>query len=158
MEPNAAYEEAVKIIEQHPELKHFVGPRDERLVQAAEKALGLRFPPTYRRFLLEYGAGSFGGEEVYGVVNDDFENSSVPDAVWFTLTEWEDEWLPRGFVVVQSTGYGPLLCLDCSQDEVTEPPVVIYHVGFPAEHPPPEVVASSFGELLLQAVREAASQ
>ena len=47
--------------------------------------LGLEFPPSYRRFVLDFGAGSFGASEVYGVIDSNFENSSVPDAVWCTL-------------------------------------------------------------------------
>jgi antitoxin YobK len=46
----------------------------------------VRFPPTYRRFLLEYGAGNVRSTEIYGVMDDDFENSSVPDAIWHNLT------------------------------------------------------------------------
>src|SRR5438105_11846156 len=66
---------------------HFVGPRSKALVDAAERALGLRFPPRYRRFAELLGAGSVGGFEVYGVVNDNFERARVPDGIWATLEE-----------------------------------------------------------------------
>jgi hypothetical protein len=52
-----------------------VGERPEALVDPAEQTLGLRFPPSYRAFVRELGAGDAGGEEFYGVI-DDFENST----------------------------------------------------------------------------------
>ncbi len=38
-------------------------------------------------YLKTFGAGNFGAQEIYGIINADFENSSVPDAIWYTLTE-----------------------------------------------------------------------
>jgi hypothetical protein len=73
------YEAARKMLLEHGGLADFAGPRDEGLIEQAEQVLGLRFPPTYRRFLREFGSGSFGGTEIYGVVDDDFEGSGIPD-------------------------------------------------------------------------------
>src|SRR5437764_12396518 len=85
--PVSDYEEATELIAEHRVLADFVVPRDEALVGAAEEALSVQFPPSYRRFLREFGAGSFGGQEIYGVIDDaDFEHSSIPDAVWNTLS------------------------------------------------------------------------
>ena len=64
-----------------------MGPRPEELVAAAERALGLEFPPGYREFVLDLGAGDVGGEEFFGVVDDGFEDSAIPDGVWLTLRE-----------------------------------------------------------------------
>jgi hypothetical protein len=65
------------------------------LVLKAESALGLKFPPTYRKFLLEYGCGNIFGMEFYGVVDDNFINSSIPDAIWITLNERKTSNLPN---------------------------------------------------------------
>lgn len=81
------YERAVGFMKKHPELRHFVGARSETLVKAAEEKLDLTFPPSYRRFLLEFGAGSFGASELYGVIDENFENSSAPNGIWCTLQE-----------------------------------------------------------------------
>ena len=57
----AEYSEAVELMNKRPEVgADFVGPRTEALVEAAERALGLKLSATYRRFVLEYGAGNFG--------------------------------------------------------------------------------------------------
>jgi hypothetical protein len=51
------YEQAVELIKSRGLGSQFVGPKSEEVVARAEAALGIRFPPTYRRFCLEYGAG-----------------------------------------------------------------------------------------------------
>lgn len=149
----ADYEEAVRLMNQHQDLQNFVGPRDEALVQAAENALGLKFPATYRRFLLEYGTGNFDSSEVFGVVDDDFTHSSGPYAVWCTLNERAEGGLPNNLVVIYSDGAGAFFCLDCADKEGEEAPVVAYYIGFPAAQQPREVIAEDFGEFLLQLVK-----
>lgn len=151
------YEEAVKIITKYPAKQSFVGPRPESLIQAAEKRLGLEFPPTYRRFLLEYGAGSFGSSEICGVIDYDFEHSSVPDAIWYTLIERNEARLPNELIVIYEVGDGELLCLDLGAKESGEAPVVAYQPGLPPEKQSKEVIAKDFGEFLLQIVQREVS-
>ena len=43
----------------------FEGAKPESLVARAETALGLTFPPSYRRFLLEMGCGDINGLEIF---------------------------------------------------------------------------------------------
>ena len=73
---------ALEIIKRNPAKADFVGPRPEKIVAAAEERLGLKFPQTYRHFLLSLGAGNFGSEEFYGVIHENFENASVPNGIW----------------------------------------------------------------------------
>jgi hypothetical protein len=63
----------------------FEGPKPESLVAKAEAALGLVFPPSYRQFLLELGCGDIAGFEVHGIIDEDFGDPRVPDAVALTL-------------------------------------------------------------------------
>lgn len=124
----AEVERAIAVIDSRPELAAFVGPRAEIVALAAERRLGLRLPPTYRRFLLELGAGNFGGSEIYGIIDVDFERSSVPDAVWATLLAREQNGLPADLVVIGIAGTrvtclrvlpkgqeGPVLSIEASQ-------------------------------------------
>lgn len=78
------YERAVDLLEREGG-GDFVGPKPTELIAAAEEALGFTFPPTYRRFVSDYGAGGVGGTEIYGVIDADFEDSSIPDGVWYNL-------------------------------------------------------------------------
>lgn len=149
------YEEATKIMGRYPDRQSFVGPRSESLIQAAEKALGLEFPPTYRRFLLEYGAGAFGSSEICGVIGNDFEHSSVPDAIWYTLVERSEAKLPSDLIIIHEVGDGQLFCLDLGAKENEEAPVVAYQPGIPPEKQGRElreVIAKDFGEFLLKLV------
>jgi hypothetical protein len=148
------YEIASKIITQNPDLSDFVGPREKALVDVAEKALELKFPPTYQRFLLEYGAGSFGSFEVFGIINENFESSSVPDAIWYTLTERKGANLPRELTVIGEDGMGGLFCLNLGMMEDDEAHVTLYIPGHPINTQPNEVIAKDFGEFLLTYVQQ----
>jgi hypothetical protein len=142
-------EDGLKSVRAHPNDTDFVGARDERLVAAGKAALGMAFPPTYRRFVLELGTGSVGGEEVYGVINEDFEHSSVPDAIWLTLKQRAQFRLPSAMIVMYGTGDGDYYLLDTSRaDADGECPVVAWSPGFDA-------IASDFGAFFLATVQEA---
>lgn len=147
-----SYQRAVRLMEKHPELMRFVGARSENLVKAAEEKLALTFPPSYRRFLLEYGAGSFGASEFYGVIDEKFENSSIPNGIWCTLQERRLGSLPLGLIIVSSDGAGGYFCIDCSA-ELAEAPIVTYHMGYPPHRQGKETVATSFGKFCLDLVR-----
>ena len=147
----ADYEKAKAIIAANGDTGRFAGSKPEELVKKAEDMLGVRFPPTYRQFLLDYGAGNFGSaDEFYGVIDEDFENSSVPDGVWFTLTERRDAGLPGDLIVVGDTGMGELYCLNLA---AKEGPVVVIDPGF--DMAVREEVAPDFGTFLLQRVQQA---
>lgn len=141
-------EKAMEIIEEDSDLADFEGSKDEKLVTAAEKALGLKFPPTYRRFLLALGAGNFGGAEIYGVIDETFTDSSVPNGVWLTLQEREDSQLPANLVVVAATGEGAYYCLDVRG--AGEAKVVLFAPGSKSQSF--EVEAEDFGAFLLEQI------
>lgn len=102
-------ESALALIAAPPETASFEGPRPKMLVRAAERALGFPLPPTYRRFCAELGAGNIGIGRMPGVIDADFERSSVPDAIWATLRAREDGDLPLNIVVLGDED-GELTC------------------------------------------------
>lgn len=133
----------------------FAGRREELLVAAAEGALRVALPPTYRRFVLELGAGSVGSRELYGVTTDNFTDAAVPNGIWLTLDERERFSLPERLVLVGDTGMGEYYALDLSRaDESGEAPVVIWASGRSQEGDALEVVAPDFGAFFLAAVEE----
>lgn len=146
------YDRARALIAESPDLADFEGPKYEQLVAAAEQRLGVTFPPEYRLFLLELGAGSFGGTEVYGVIGDDFDNSGIPDAVWNTLTMRNDDGLAYDLVAFHAVGNGEQLCLRCGGPD--HGAVVVFVAG--ADHDPDklEVVADDFGSWLCEMVEQ----
>lgn len=131
----------------------FAGPRDDSLVAAAEDALGLRFPPSYRRFVRELGAGSVGSREFYGVTTNNFTDSSVPNAVWVTLDERSRFDLPGTLVIIGDTGTGEYYALDTAQrDSADESPVVTWSAAQSQENDVLEIVSLDFGAFFLRAV------
>lgn len=128
----------------------FEGPKPEALVASAEQALALKFPPSYRQFLLELGCGDINGVEVYGVINDKFEGSSVPNGIWLTLHERQNLGLPSSYVLIGDSGDGRYYALDTrTKDATGESPVVRLSVDGKQSEP----VAPSFGTYLREAVQ-----
>ena len=133
----------------------FVGARDPALVTAAEEALGVPLPPTYRRFVTELGAGSVGGREFYGAIDENFVDSSIPDGIWLTLDERERFGFPKHLVIVGDTGMGEYYVLDTSRrDDKGESPVVIWVAGQSQEGDDLEVVAPDFGSFFWEALQQ----
>jgi antitoxin YobK len=145
------YERAKGLREANRGRSRFVGPRSNELVHLAESTLSFQFPPTYRRFLLELGAGNFGPAEFYGIIDDDFENSSVPDGVWFTLSERRERRLSSDLMVIGDTGTGSLYCLETRRDGSEGAVVVVDPGGDPLAR---EIVAIDFGVFFLNRINE----
>jgi hypothetical protein len=145
-----ALDQALSLIEQHPDRSYFRGPRDENVVGAAEDRLGLRFPDAYRRFVLRMGAGSFGAAEFYGVIDSDF-SGPVPDGVWVTLESRKGpSALPTSMVVIGQDGMGGQYVLDTAAGD--DPAVTVWIGGMSSPGEPLEEVASDFAEFVLDSV------
>jgi hypothetical protein len=142
------YEQAEELIKQTGG-GDFEGPKPEALVAKAEEALGIAFPPSYRRFLLQMGCGDFNGLEIYGLINDNFDKSTVPNGIWLTRELRRTIGLNRSYVIVGDAGDGTYFALDTSRGgSICEVPVVQLSVDGKYE----ERVAESFGDYLLSAV------
>ena len=143
--------EAFQLLEENAEAGEFSGAKPEELVSLAEDALGLRLPPTYREFIRQLGCGDISGEEFYGLVDDNFEGSSVPNGIWLTLNERKAADLPDSWIIVADNGLGGWYVIDASQKNADgDSPVLDWWPG----NQPPQVVAEDFGTFLLQRVRE----
>lgn len=148
------YEEALRLMKDNEEFSDFVGERPGSLVKRAEDKLNVQFPATYRNFLLNYGAGNFGAEEIYGVIDDSFEHSAIPNGIWLNLDERSQSGFPEHLVIIYHTGFEEYFCLDFSKlNEYNEPPVVSYVIGVDLEDQVYEIIASDFGEFLLDRVK-----
>src|SRR4051794_25761247 len=99
------YEIAANLIRDRLDESDFESQPEER-VDRAERALGVRFPPTYRRFLTELGAGDVGAEEIYGLINDDFDDHRPPQAIGLTRKLRQDGVIPDDMVVIHNLGQG----------------------------------------------------
>ncbi|PAD45917.1 SMI1/KNR4 family protein [Shouchella clausii] len=149
------YQKAKEIIMNEEEIADFVGERTDELINLAEEKLGLKFTGLYLDYLKTFGAGNFGAQEIYGIIDADFENSSVPDAIWYTLTERKEIRLPDNLLVIYDTGSDELFCLDFNQrDDNGEPKVVSLVPGVDLESQTYEIIANDFGDFLLDLVKQ----
>lgn len=148
-------EDGLELVRKNPAKAMFVGKRALTTVAKAENALGVIFPPTYRRFLTELGAGDIGGEEFYGITRTEFTDASVPNGVWLTLEERKTG-LPEPLVVVYATGDGTWFAIDTSaRDDTGEAPIVAWTPGLSKPDEPLEKVSPDFGEFFFTRIRDA---
>lgn len=141
--------QAFDIIEKCDFTKSFNGKKSLDLIETAEKFLELKFPPTYRKFLENYGCRGPESVDIFGIVHENFKNSGMPDAIWLTMVEREAG-APSDIIFIASTGYGPYYVLDCSRpDQHGEYPVLIW-AGDDFNRHKMEIVNEDFGAFLLQ--------
>ena len=135
-------ERAFELIQEHG--GDFEGGKGSNLIERAEHALGVVFPPTYRKFLSTFGCGDIEGLEFYGIISGDFENSGVPDAIWLTINE-RSSGLPEHLILIYATGDGAYYAIDTSQvDNNGECPIVSYDLNRSLKK-----VAEDYGSFLL---------
>lgn len=146
-------QESFKLVEQHADRADFEGQKPAALVGAAESALGVRFPPSYREFLLKLGCGDIAGCEFYGIIGEEFENSSVPNGIWLTLKERSESGLPEHLLIVYADGTGTYYALDVREARADgECPVVAWRADAPGSG---NVVAEDYGAFFLETLRQA---
>jgi antitoxin YobK len=138
-----------KVREDDSGLCWFAGERSEELVEAAEKALGFSFPPPYRLFVRELGAGSVGADEIFGVTSADFEKSTVPNGVWLTLAARRNWHLPGWMMVVYFDGGVDYYVMDV---RVPDPPLVVWRPGVTRSPEDLTIMHESFGDFLADIV------
>lgn len=148
------YEEAVELIARHEQLADFDGPVSSALIELSERELGVAFPNSFRDFLGRYGVGGFGSSEIYGVVGEPRDDSSVPDLVWLTKDLRSTIGLRHDLVPIAASGAGEWICLDLStRDAAGEASVVLVPN---AAGGAVEFYADDFGDYLLGVVEDEA--
>jgi len=98
-------------------------PAKPEALAAAEKVLGLAFPPAWRRFLLTHNGGGAYETSIYGVGTDDGFDVAV-----LNLRAREDD-LPEHLLAFAATVQGDVYCFDTQRaGEDGEAPVVLLDV------------------------------
>lgn len=148
-------EKAFKIIENDPfDDAYFVGPKSENLILEVEKVLNLKLPTDFIKFIKNYGAGSILGNEFYGVIDDNFYDSSIPNFVWLTLQSRKEYDFPENFAVVAESVEGNYIILDCSSYDEETNLVLEWIPSLPIEIQEMNVVAKSYAQFLFETLQE----
>jgi len=114
-------------LREHENPCEIAGPVSESDISAAEEALGVTFPPSYRTFLRTFGGIAIPAH--LGIVHDfvgvTHENA---DVVKRTLAARAERKLSENLVVVgMGAGYQEWFCLDVSRTQPNgEAPVLMY--------------------------------
>jgi hypothetical protein len=151
-----ALEKAFKIIDENIEIADFEGEKDEYLIKLAENMLGITFPESYKKFLKKLGCGDIAGEEFYGIIDDNFEKSSVPNGIWLTLKQRKSQNLPDNLLIVYGLGDGSYYALDTAKKSQNgDCPVVKWIPGLSKKGEKLDIIAVDFGEFFLKTIKEA---
>ncbi len=108
------FEVAAELVRRHPEIAIVPWrPCSQARIAEAERALGMTLPPTYRRFLAEFGNLHLRGYEgIDGVSPEGNIDEPKSAAVWETLEQRAKGWIPPGLVVIAADGMGDYYALD----------------------------------------------
>lgn len=136
---NTALAEVKRIIRDNPDLADVGSAQVDGAIESAERALGVRFPESFREYLGTWGWLSFGPAEYMGL------GTTIRNVVAVTLRVRRDRSLPENFVVVASHEGDEYVCLDTSLLKDGECPVVIWDSPTRGVSRPR---ASTFGEFL----------
>jgi hypothetical protein len=148
-----SYTKAKKLMLENPKTLHFSGQKDEALIDKAEKVLNLKFPQDYRKFLLDFGTLDFAGEEIYGITNDNFYHSCIPNAIWYNINMRRIINIPEYLFVIHSIDDGSEIALNYKiLNENGEPKMTSYEAGYDVKEQEFEVIANDFGDFLLDIV------
>lgn len=145
---------AETLIDAHQDFADFDGTLGQENIIKAAGLLGLSFPAPYAHFLSKFGVGAFGATEIYGLIDGNIPANSVPCAVFATLSERQsDGSFPQDFIVIQSSGFGPLYCLATSEMVNGDCPVRVWNY-LPVVRDSETLVSTSFAGHLLKIVED----
>ncbi len=107
------------LIANHKEDWDIGSPPAEELIEKAETFLQVTFPEALRLYLQTWGTLSIGPLEYYGIVNSsNFEESQVPNGVWFTKSKREQLGLPSNLFVVYNNDGDEYHCVNLDNDQI----------------------------------------
>ena len=125
-------------------------------ISAAEFALRVSFPLSFKHFLREIGWVDSPYISVFGLGED---IHPLPNLTHMTLFWWfevdEDIRLPRHLVPVVDDGSGNVNCLDVSKMQNSECPIVFWdHESFEGANQVPTLVGPDFCTWLVNEIRQ----
>ncbi|MGW2818245.1 SMI1/KNR4 family protein, partial [Streptomyces sp. NPDC001415] len=145
-----AVEELISLVHANEDEANHLGVCDFRLIDAAEQAMGVRFPPSYRRFIEEFGSLDIAAEDFLGV----YKTPMGGDTLWGSSHETlnaRNVGMAHELIAIQQDGMGGIYVLDSSRpDDRGEYPVMIWEV-WRSTDAPMEIQGDSFGEFALRA-------
>ncbi|WP_261570967.1 SMI1/KNR4 family protein [Frankia gtarii] len=143
----------IDMIRANSDISHYASGCDESTIGAAERVLGIKFPPSYRRFIAKFGTADVAGQEFLGVYQTPGAGQVLLGSVAATLDARRCYSLPDHLVVTMFDGMGGLIVLDSSRSDMyDEYPVVVWNPGT-VDEGDMEVLGANFGHYALNLCR-----
>jgi antitoxin YobK len=110
-------EQLIREIEALGEVFEWAGPASETAVGELERALCTALPPSYRAFLLKYGAGGIRAQiGISGIYDDDPLSLNLGTTYGDTIRAREQYGIPAHLIVIErGDEHFPPMCLDTSK-------------------------------------------
>lgn len=146
------YEELKTQLDSHLVVRFAAGQRvPVEWIARAEERLGVTFPPSYRWWLESYGSGAFGDQDVFTILQLDFDDACGPDIVYQNETSAANGTaIANGLVIFEPESSDELYYFDLSApSESGEYPVMRWDMEFGTT----EVFAPSFEQFMLKQIR-----
>lgn len=125
-----ASERLIDLVHGNEDIANHADGCDVEVIAAAERELGVAFPPSYRRLIEEFGTWDIAGEEFIGVYRTPAIGRKLLDSATETLDARSRFGMPGDLIVVMLDGMGGLVVLDSSQpDRKGEYPVCVWNPG-----------------------------
>jgi len=151
------YKKALELIHKCEDYDPWIG-QPSSVINKAEILIGINFSKQMKEYLANLGCVSFSGNEIYGIVKDNFDDLSTltGQIVQTTLIYRKQYNLPYEWIPIYNYGFnGYYACLDYNQlNEEGEPPVIM--MGWDGEkYFIVEKIAEDFGDFLLELAEKA---
>ena len=128
------------------------GQLENELIDEAESALSIKFPPSYRLFLKNYGAMLVNGHEILGLAQAPEDKNQTPmfeNLVSYTLSRRTDKHYPSHLIPICHDGMSSEFCLNASKtNQDRENPIEVFGPGTEG------IVAKNFKEFLILLVED----
>ncbi|MFH8717318.1 SMI1/KNR4 family protein [Streptomyces zaomyceticus] len=153
-----ASELVIGLVRENGDIANHADGCDIITMTAAERALGVALPPSYRQLIEEFGTWDVAGEEFLGVYRTPAMGQKLLGSVAETLDACSQYGMPSDFVVVMFDGMGGLVVLDSSQvDEEGEYPVLVWNPGI-VDRQSMERLGNDFGHFALSLCQRAVAR
>lgn len=150
-----ASEQVIELIRENEDITNHGNGCDTETLEAAEHAVGLTFPPSYRRLVEEFGTWDVPPKEFLGVYQTPARGDALLGSVEQTLSARGEVGLPSDLLVVMVDDVWGYVVLDASRpDQDGEYPVLAWNPGLP-DRDGMEKVADDFGSFALEECRRA---
>ncbi|MCR5123133.1 MAG: SMI1/KNR4 family protein [Ruminococcus sp.] len=149
------FDKAIKLVKKCEDFDKG-GKKSPKIIEKAEQLLGLKFSEQESEYLSKFGYIEFSGVELYGILNEDFEDDGEYEGcmVEWTLHEREEGNIPEDWIALQFADDGGMIFLDHSDIDENGEPKVILAEDTGTGYKKTDLIADDFGNFLLGVVEE----